>query len=327
VRAVLVEEYGGPEVLVPADLVEPQPGPGQVTVSVAYAGVNFADVMARREGYQVSALPLVPGLEVSGTVRALGPGVGGLEPGQPVAAFIASGGYAEVALAEVSGVYPLPPGTDLRDAATWLAVLPSAHALVYEVGRLVAGETVLVHGAAGGVGTAVGQFAQAAGAAAVYGVVSSGEKAAHALKHGYDRVFVGDEYLGGVLEATAGRGVDLVLDSVGGATLHTSLAALLARFGRIVSYGNAGGHEPWRLGAAELYPRAQGVFGFSIRAFAREDPAGLRRLTERAIRRASEVGLSLPVTAEFPLHEAAAAHRLLESRATTGKLVLDVAKG
>jgi NADPH2:quinone reductase len=256
-------------------------------------------------------------------VRALGPGVGGFRVGQAVAAFIASGGYAEVALADTDGVYALPDGTDLREAATWLAVLPSAHALIHEVGRLAAGESVLVHSAAGGVGTAVGQIARAAGAAAVYGVVSSGEKVAYALKFGYDRVFVGEEYIAGIPEATAGRGVDLVLDPVGGDTLRASLA-LLARFGRIVSFGNASAQEPWRLGPGDLYPGSQGVFGFSIRTLGREDPARLRRLTEQAIRLATEAGVELPITAEFPLPEAAEAHRLVESRSTTGKLVLRV---
>jgi NADPH:quinone reductase len=322
-RAIMVEQYGGPEVLVPTEMPEPEPAAGQIAVEVAYAGVNYADVMARRDGYQVAALPLVPGLEVSGTVQALGPGVGGFRVGQAVAAFIASGGYAEVALADCDGVYALPDGTDLREAATWLMVLPSAHALIHEVGRLAAGESVLVHSAAGGVGTAVGRIARAAGAAAVYGVVSSGEKVAYALKCGYDRVFVGAEYIAGIPEATAGRGVDLVLDPIGGDTLRASLA-LLARFGRIVSFGNASAQEPWLLGPGDLYPGSQGVFGFSIRTLGREDPARLRRLTEQAIKLATDAGVELPITAEFPLQEAAEAHRLVESRSTTGKLVLRV---
>lgn len=323
-RAVLVEQYGGPEVLVPGDVPAPEPGPGQVTIDVAYAGVNYADVMARRDGYQVSSLPFVPGLEVSGTVRALGPAAAGFRVGQPVAAFVPSGGYGEIALADVAGVYPLPDGTDLREAATWLAVLPTAYALIHRIGRLVPGESVLVHSAAGGVGTAVGQIARAAGAAGVYGVVSSAEKAAYALRFGYDRVFVGDEYATALPEATGGRSADLILDPVGGDTLRTSLK-LLARFGRLISFGNASTQQPWQVGPAELYPRAQGVFGFSLRGLGREDPALLRRITEEAIRAATEAGVELPITGEYELGDAAGAHRLVESRSTTGKLVLRVA--
>jgi NADPH2:quinone reductase len=325
-RAMVVEQYGGPEAMAAAEWPEPEPAAGQIAIRVAYAGVNYADVMARRDGYQVAALPLVPGLEVSGTVRALGPGVGGFQVGQAVAAFLSSGGYAEVALADLQNVYPLPVGTDLREAATWLAVLPSAYALIHEIGRLAADESVLVHSAAGGVGSVVAQFARAAGAAAVYGVVSSGEKVAYALKVGYDRVFVGEEYKAGIPGATAGRGVDLILDPVGGDTLRANLG-LLARFGRIVSFGNAGAQELWQLGPGDLYPGSQGVFGFSLRTLAREDPARLRRITEQALQLVAKAGVELPITAELPLLEAAEAHRLLESRSTTGKLVLRVAEG
>ncbi|MBS2961408.1 zinc-binding dehydrogenase [Actinocrinis puniceicyclus] len=324
-RAVMVERYGGPEVLKPTELPEPQPRPGQVSIEVAYAGINYADVMARRDGYQVSALPFVPGLELSGTVRALGSGATGFRLGQPVAAFVPSGGYAQVAVAGLASVYPLPEGTDLREAATWLAVLPTAYALLHRIGRLAAGETVLVHSAAGGVGTAIGQLARAAGAAAVYGVVSSPRKVAFALRFGYDRVFVGDRYAAALAEATGGRGVDLILDPVGGETLRTGLS-LLARFGRLVSYGNAGAQEPWRAGPGELYPRALSVSGFSLRAISREEPALLRQITESAIRAARAAAVQTPITGEYALEEVAEAHRMLESRATTGKLVARVAE-
>ena len=323
-RAVLVEQYGGPEVLVPTDRPEPVPGPGQVSIEVAYAGVNYADVMARRDGYQVAALPFVPGLEVSGRVRALGPGVAGFRVGQPVAAFILSGGYAEVVAADAGAVHALPQDADLRAASTWLTVLPTAHAVLHEAGRLAAGESVLVHSAAGGVGTAIGQLARAAGASAVYGVVSSPTKVAYALEHGYDRIFVGDEFAEAIPEATGGRGVDLILDAVGGDTLRTNLG-LLARFGRIVSFGNAGTPEPWHLGAPDLYPHSRGIFGFSYRAMAREDPALLRQIIENAVREAIKAGVELPITAEFALDEVAEAHRQLESRSTTGKLIIRVA--
>lgn len=325
-RAVLVEQYGEPQVLTPVELAEPEPGPGQVAIDVAYAGINYADVLARRDGYQVASLPFVPGLEVSGTVRALGPGAAGFAIGQKVAAFIPSGGYAEIALADVSSVYALPEGTGLREAATWLAVLPTAHALINGPASPAVGESVLVHSAAGGVGTVAGQLAKAAGAANVYGVVSSSEKAAYALRYGYDRVFVGDEYITALPEATGGQGVDVILDPVGGDTLRTNLS-LLARFGRLVSFGNASNQEAWQVGPAELYPRGLGIFGFSIRALSREDPAYLHKLTETAIKSAAKIGIELPITAEYALDDAAEAHRLIESRTTTGKLLISVAGG
>ncbi len=190
-RAVEIQEYGGPEVLRVVEAEVPTPGPGQVSIDVAYTGVNFADLKARADGYRVPALPFVPGLEVSGHVRALGAGVTGLAVGQEVAALTQGGAYADVVAADAVTVFPLPPGVDLRTGATLPpAVPPTAYALIHTVGRLQPGETVLVQGAAGGVGTVLGQLASAAGAGAVLGVVSSAAKAAYAREHGYDEVFV-----------------------------------------------------------------------------------------------------------------------------------------
>jgi NADPH2:quinone reductase len=323
-RAVEFQEYGDPEVLQLVTAETPQPGPGQVTIDAAYVGVNFADLKARAEGYRVDSLPFRPGLEVSGRIRAVGPGVEELHPGQEVAALVNTGAYAEVVVAETTTVFPLPEGLDLRTAATLPTVLPTAYALLHEVGRLRAGESVLVHGAAGGIGTAAGQLARAAGADAVYGVVSSTAKSGHALKHGYDEVFTTDTFSEDARRATGGRGVDLILDPVGGDTLRRGLDTL-AVFGRLVSFGNASGAEPWHVGQPELYARGRSVGGFSILALAQSAPEALRSLTERAFRTVTDGSVSLPVTAEFPLSEAAEAHRLMGGRTSTGKLLLRIA--
>ncbi|MFJ8109397.1 zinc-binding alcohol dehydrogenase family protein [Streptomyces sp. NPDC096132] len=322
-RAVEFHEYGTPEVLKVVQAETPEPGPGQITVDAAYVGVNFADLKARAEGYRVQSLPFRPGLEVSGRVRAVGDGVEGLRPGQEVAALVDGGAYAEVVVADAVTAFPLPEGLDLRTAATLPTVVPTAHALLHEVGRLRAGETVLVQGAAGGIGTVAGQLARAAGAAAVYGVVSSAAKADHALKHGYDEVFTADAFDDDVRRATGGRGVDLVLDPVGGDTLRRGLGALAA-FGRLVSFGNASGAEPWRIGQPELYAQGRSVGGFSILALAQSAPEALRALAERAFAKVTDGTVSLPVTAEFALSDAAEAHRLMGGRTSTGKLLLRV---
>ena len=321
-RAVEFQEYGGPEVLKVVEAEVPEPGPGQVSVDVAYTGVNFADLKARGEGYRVPQLPFVPGLEASGRVRALGEGVTGLSVGEEVTALTEGGAYAEVALANASTVFPVPAGVGLRTAATLPTVLPTAYTLVHAVGRLQPGETVLVQGAAGGVGTVVGQLAKAAGAGAVYGVVSGAAKAAYAREYGYDEVFVG-EFTKAVREATGGRGVDLALDPVGGETLRGSLASL-AVFGRLVSFGNASSAPAWNVGQPELYPSGVSVGGFSILTLAKTAPGELRSLAGRAFAKAVDGTVSLPVTAEFGLEEAAEAHRLMGTRTSTGKLLLRV---
>ncbi|NUP44223.1 MAG: zinc-binding dehydrogenase [Streptomyces sp.] len=320
-RAMVFEEFGGPEVLHPVDLPDPTPGPGEVTVRVAYAGVNFADILARSEGYRVDALPFRPGLEVAGEVVAAGEGVTDLSPGQEVTAFVRGGGYSEIAVVPAATTFPVLPGLDLRTAASLPSVLPTAYALLHEIARLREGDTVLVHSAAGGVGTVAGQLARLGGAGAVYGVVSSMDKAPHTLKSGYDQVFLTETFDQDVLAATGGRGVDIALDPIGGETFRRTLA-VTARFGRLVSFGNSGSAAPWQVGAGDLYPPSLSVAGFSLMGLAAADPARLRELADAAFRAVLDGGVELPVTAEFDLADAAEAHRLVESRTTTGKLLL-----
>ncbi|GAB2736944.1 quinone oxidoreductase family protein [Kitasatospora kifunensis] len=325
-RAIVVKEFGGPEVLQPVEIEAPEPGPGQVSIDVAYVGINFAEIKARTTGYRVPSLPFRPGLEVSGTVRAIGsdvPAEYGLSVGQPVAALTLFGGYAEVAVTDASRVFALPSGVSLRSGAALPTVLPTAHALLHEVGRLRAGESVLVQSAAGGVGGMVGQLAKTAGAGRVYGVVSSAAKVEHALRTGYDEVFVRPGFTEELTRATGGRGVDLALDAVGGETHWRSLAAL-APFGRLVSFGSAGGDAPWQADLAGLMP-GRSVAGFSLFALAQSAPAALRELVARAFELAASGAVDPLITAELPLDEASEAHRLMESRATTGKLLLRTA--
>jgi NADPH2:quinone reductase len=322
-RAMIFEEFGGPEVLHPVELPEPEPGPGEVTVDVAFAGVNFADILARAEGYRVDALPFRPGLEVSGRVRAVGEGVTDVTPGQEVTSFLRGGGYSEIAVAPAATTFPVPTGLDLRTAAALPSVLPTAYALLHDVARLHEGDSVLVVGAAGGVGTVAGQLARLGGAGAVYGVVSSLDKAPHALKSGYDQVFLTSSFDTDVLAATGGRGVDIALDPIGGDSFRRSLA-VVARFGRLVSFGNSGSAAPWQIGPADVYPTGLSVSGFSLLGLATAEPLRLRELADAAFRTVTDGGVELPVTAEFDLAEAAQAHRLVESRTTTGKLLLRV---
>jgi NADPH2:quinone reductase len=334
-RAIVFEELGGPDVLKLVEVPDPEPGPGEVTVDVAYAGVNFGDVKARAGGYRLGGLPfrpaaevsglICPGVEVSGLVRAVGEGVTAFVPGQAVAAFTSRGGYAEIAVAPAVSVFALPSCLSLRTAAALPNVLPTAYALLHEVGRLRDGDTVLVQGAAGGVGTLAGQLARMGGASAVYGVVSSLDKAEHAMKSGYDQVFVTATFDDEARAMTGGRGVDIALDPVGGETFRRTLA-VVARFGRMVSFGNTSGGGSWHVGPGELYPLGISVAGFSILAMVAKEPARLREIADRAFAAVVEGGIELPISAEFALEDAPDAHRLLESRTSTGKLLLRVSE-
>src|SRR3989440_1443422 len=215
-RAIAVTTFGGPEVLQLTEVPQPQPGPGQVVIRVAYTGVNFAEIMGRRGDYHASTLPFVPGLEVSGHIHALGEGVEGLSIGQPVAAFTVTGGYADYVAASALLTFPLAKTLDLRTAAAFPTVVPTATALLTDVAHLQPGESVLVHAASGGVGTVAVQVARLLGAGKLIGVVSREEKREYARSFGYDDVLLQGDFADQVRELTGGRGADVILESVGG---------------------------------------------------------------------------------------------------------------
>ncbi|MFG1943921.1 zinc-binding alcohol dehydrogenase family protein [Nonomuraea sp. NPDC048826] len=316
-RAITIPEFGTADVLRLDDVEVPEPGPGQVSVDVAYAGANFAEILYRRGVVDVP-LPFVPGIEVSGHVRALGPGVEGLRVGQAVAALtiVDSGGYAEVVTTSADLVAPLD-GYDLGlDVA---AGLPSNSATAFlvldRVARVEPGEDVLVHAAAGGAGSQLGQAARLLGAGRVVGAVGSPAKIEAARAFGYDEVVLRERV------AEAGR-FDVVVDMVGGAARRSSLD-LLAPMGRMVVMGNASGAEDVGISADELWFTNKTVSGFNLAAFSAAFPEEAGRALRRAV--AAAAGKELRVHVEsLRLEEAARAHRRIESGSTTGKLVLEV---
>jgi NADPH2:quinone reductase len=230
-----------------ADVDVPQPGPGQVVIDVVAAGVNFIDVMARRgdPGY-ADAWPFVPGLEVAGTVRALGPRVSGPPAGTRVAAFVGRGGLAEVAVAHAGLLAEIPAGVGWTQAAAAGGAFTTAALLLEHVARVRAGEIVLVHSAGGGVGQALAQLAPLAGAARILGTVGRPERVEAARDAGYDAVLVRDaDMASAVREKTGDRGADVILDPQGTALLEMDLE-VAAPGARIVLFGNAAGGAPDR---------------------------------------------------------------------------------
>jgi NADPH:quinone reductase-like Zn-dependent oxidoreductase len=315
---------GGPEVLRMMSREAPEPGPGEVLVQVAYAGVNFAEVQHRRGEFGTPEGLEVPGLEVSGTVAALGAGVERVREGDPVAAYLpAFGGYAEMAVAPEQFVYPVGD-IDLRVAAGFPCIGPTAYGLLHGAARLNAGETVLVHAAAGGVGSFVAHLARAAGAGMVIGTVGSADKIPYAEARGYDHVLLREGFENVVRDLTNGRGVDLALDPVGGHTRAASIG-LLAPFGRLVAFGDAGLHTDLTYAVRDLWKRNVTVGGYNIADLARRAPERLAAHAHSALRALAGDEPPVPVTATYPLAEAADAHRSLETARTTGKTVLAVA--
>jgi NADPH2:quinone reductase len=316
-KAVTIPEFGEAEVLRLASIAVPEPGPGQVAVDVAHAGANFAEVLYRRGVVDVP-LPFVPGIEVAGRIRAVGEGVEGLTVGQPVAALtiVDSGGYAEVVVTSADLVAPLDGlGIGTEVAAALPSNSTTAFLVLDRVARMQPGESVLVHAAAGGVGSQLGQVARLLGAGRVVGTVGSEAKIETALGFGYDEVVLRDRVEG------AGA-FDIGVDKVGGPARRSGLD-LLAPMGRLVVMGNASGADDVGIPANELWFTNKTVSGFNLAAFSATFPHDAGHALRRAVAAAATGELRVQVET-LPLHEAAEAHRRIESGTTTGKLVLEV---
>jgi NADPH2:quinone reductase len=319
-RAIEVTGFGGAENLAVVDREVPEPGEGEVRIEVRAAGINFADVMQRRGHYHGGPEPpYVPGLEVAGVVDAVGEGVG-REAGDRVVSMLGSGGYAEYATADASGVLDVPEGMSFEEAAGFPVQFLTAHNCLHGWGGLEEGESVLIHAAAGGVGTAAVQLAREAGAT-VFGTASTPEKLETAAELGCDHpINYTEEDFVEVARAETDYGLDLVLDGIGGETTERSLDAL-REFGRMVSYGAASG-EPGRPPTDELLFGNKTVIGYHLgRAVARRPGrvfGAIPELTEML----AEGVLEVQVGHEFDLEAAAEAHEFIEARKSSGKVVL-----
>lgn len=320
-RAILITETGGPEVLRLAELPDPEPGPGQVLVEVAAAGVNFIDTY-HRSGLYPMPLPFIPGAEGAGTVIGAGPGVDGVAVGERVAWAMSPGSYTELALVPAENAVPVPEGVDLETAAGALLQGMTAHYLTVSTHPVQPGETVLVHAAAGGMGLLLTQMTTARGGR-VIGTVSTPEKERLARAAGAAEVIRYtelDDVAGEVRRLTSGAGVAAVYDGVGASTFDTSLAALRPR-GMLALYGAASGPVP------PLDPQRLNSAGsvFLTRPSLAHYTANREELTWRAgevfdaIRDGS---LQITIGGSYPLADAWRAHTDLQGRRTTGKQLL-----
>lgn len=316
-KAVRHHRFGPPEVLVPEDVPDPTPGPGQLLVQVAAAGVNYADVMMRGEAGPSArfrpeiTLPATPGLEVAGTVLAAGPDTDTALVGRRVTAFVRNGGYAELALVPADGAVPVPDGLDDNAALALLSQGATAVGVI-DVAALTAADTVLVEAAGGGIGSLLVQLAKRAGAT-VIAAASSQAKLDLARRLGADRVV---DYSEPGWTDEAGP-VTVVLETVGGKTATEALQ-LLSGFGnRIVVYGFASG-APAEITVADLFATSTTLIPFSLG----RNPQLLPDLNARALSLGTAGELKPVIGAVLPLAEAAAAHRAFEDRTAIGKVIL-----
>jgi NADPH:quinone reductase len=324
-RAMTVTAFGGPEVLRETDLPDPRPGPGQVSIDTSHAAVGLVDVLLRRgdmsDNPGLPQPPFVPGGEVAGTVRELGPGVSGLRVGESVVTLpqITLGGYAAITIAQAATVIPLGnSGVDPVQAVAALPYAVTAYLALTKVAHLQHGESLLVHGAAGGLAATFPAVARSLGASRILGTVLSADRIADTAHLDYDEVFTSADFVA----ALSDKPVDVVADPVGG-EVRTASLNVLAPLGRLLLVGHASSTPDTPITGDQLWLTSIAMLGFSVPAYlaAHQDtarPAGAYVLPLLA-------NGQLTATAEVvPLADAAAAHRRVESRQVSGRLVLAV---
>ncbi|HKH23280.1 MAG TPA: zinc-binding dehydrogenase [Solirubrobacterales bacterium] len=311
-KAIRIEEFGGPEVLKVADAPDPEAQDGQVVVDVARAGVNFADTHAIRNDYLAEqTLPLIPGGEISGTTP----------DGRRVAALLGNGGYAEKVAVPEAWLVPLPDEVNDDQAAALLLQGLTAHALLHYCAHVEEGETVVVEAAGGGTGSLAVQLAKHAGAK-VIALASSEEKRALAERLGADATADSraEDLKQAILDANGGERVDVVLH-MSGAGFEAELAAL-GMLGRMVIFGNAA-RKPNDIRTNYLLQRSKSVLGFWLVALVAQRRDLIRSMTAELLGAVASGELEVVIGKTYPLSEAAQAHKELQERRSTGKLLLD----
>lgn len=321
-KALQLQSFGGPGALELVDLGVPEAGDGMVAVDVHAAGAGFVDVLMSRGEYQiVPPLPFVPGIEFAGVVRTA-PAGSGFEPGQRVAASSLGGAFAEVALAPAILTFPLPERMSFEQGAALVVNYQTAHLGLVRRGRLAEGETVLIHGAAGGVGTAAIQVARALGGRTI-AVATGAAKLDAARAAGADEaVDAAGDWVAAVRELTGGRGADVVVDPVGGERFALSLKCL-APEGRLLVIGFASGEIP-EVKVNRLLLRHHDVVGVNWGGFVPVDPSVVATAAADLDRWFAAGLIDPPIGARYPLAQGAEALRDLEARRSTGKPVIAV---
>jgi NADPH:quinone reductase len=322
-RAVTIPRFGDAAVLTLEDVPVPEPGPDQVSIDVTHAAVGLADVLMRR-GELGGTPPIIPGLEVAGTIRALGDQAAGLRVGQPVVTLSrpAAGGYAEVTLADAAITLPLDDLSPPVDPALAVAVVPNATTALLaleEVAHLRPGEKVLIHGAMGALASIVGQIARELGAGEVIGTVRSPDRFQDAQRNGFDTVVESADFANALAQRDLDA-IDVIVDPVGGPLRAESLK-VLAPLGRLLAVGNASGTPDVPVGANELWLSNAGVLGFNVGGLLASQPERGSAAARRALQLVAAGRIATPHTT-LPLDRAAEAQRRMEAGGLSGRAVL-----
>jgi putative PIG3 family NAD(P)H quinone oxidoreductase len=322
-RAVVITHPGGPEVLRLEEVPDPEPGPGEVLVQVAAAGLNRADILQRQGHYPPPpGSPPYPGMECSGRIIELGPEVTGWQAGDEVCALLGGGAYAEKVAVPQGQLLPVPDGVPLVDAAALPEATCTIQGTVYQMGHLCPGETFLVHGGAGGIGTFAIQIAKAEGCT-VACTAGSPEKLARCRELGADLAisYRDDDFTTATAEFTGGHGADVILDIMGASHLAGNLATL-ATWGRLVLIATRGGSRG-EVDLGLMMQKRASIVAATLRSRTIAEKAAVVAATREHIWPLISAGKVVPVIhARLPMSEAAQAHRMLDDGTHIGKLLL-----
>jgi putative PIG3 family NAD(P)H quinone oxidoreductase len=323
--AIEIPQAGGPEVLVPVERPVPAIGPGDVLVKVGAAGVNRPDVLQRQGRYPPPpGVTDIPGLEVAGTIEAVGSSVTSWQPGDRVCALVSGGGYAEFCAVPAPQCLPAPRGMDVTHAAALPETTFTVWTNVFERGRLTKGETILIHGGSSGIGTTAIQLAHVLGAH-VYATAGSAEKCAACESLGAQKAinYHETDFVSAIKDLTNGRGVDVVLDMVAGDYVQRNIE-VLAMNGRLVMIGRQGGVKS-EIDVMPILRKRLVLTGSTLRTRSVEEKGALAQSVYQHVWPLFESGaVRVIVHQTFPLLHAAEAHRVMESSVHVGKIVLQV---
>lgn len=322
-KQIVVNEFGGPEKLISHEVPVPSAGDGQIVIKVEASGVNFSDGMQRRNQYVFPVtLPYLPGFEAAGIVTELGKGVENISVGDRVVAMLPNGGgYAQYALTPSYLAAVIPPTISVQESLALQVQGLTAYLMLKDGAKLQTGQTVLIQAAAGGVGTLLVQIAKQMGAGKIIATASNVEKLAIAKSLGADELinYTESDWAQKVKDATGGKGVDVILEATGGEILRNSFHCL-APFGRLISFGNPSGGST-SIEAYTLVNNNHILQGFGLASYF-EKPDLMQEAYQYLFSQAATGKLKIHIGQTFPLKDAAEAHRQMENRQTTGKIVL-----
>lgn len=320
-KAIVQNEYGDANVLSYTDVEVPKIGNQECLIKVAYTSVNYADIKNRNGNKDKANFPITLGLDVAGTIEQTGEN-SPFAKGDRVIAFPKSGSYAEYVVANENLIYKIPDSLSFEQAAAMPIVSFLSYMLLHELGQVKTTDTIVIHSAAGGVGSMLVQFAKLFGVQKIIGTVGSIEKANYVKKLGADFVYSYETFAVEVLRETDYQGANLIFDSVAGEVTSKSLDCL-ALYGTLLQFGNSSG-KPGTFTTSDVHSSCRTIKGFSLGTTRKHDPLRLAPVAQKVIELFAAKQLTLPIAQIFHLSEAAKAHRLIESRKHEGKVLLKV---